>query len=88
MKYTVEFIASLEIEVEADNENEAEEKAQEILDMREFCIDEIKTFTTEERKLKDDEPEWGETEFDENGCPVDCPCLELYPDCYCKHITG
>lgn len=23
---------------------------------------------------------------DENGCPIDCPCLDCYPDCYCMHI--
>lgn len=23
------------------------------------------------------------TEFDEDGCPVNCPCKEDYPDCYC-----
>ena len=27
-----------------------------------------------------------ETEFDDNGCPRNCPCREDYPDCYCQEI--
>lgn len=26
------------------------------------------------------------TVFDENGCPIDCPCLEEYTNCYCMEI--
>ena len=38
MKYTVEFIARLELEVEAENEIEAEDIANDILNMRDFEI--------------------------------------------------
>jgi len=26
------------------------------------------------------------TKFNDNGCPVDCPCLDDYPNCYCMEI--
>jgi hypothetical protein len=38
MKYEVEFIAHLELEVDAENEIEAEEKAHELINMRDFVI--------------------------------------------------
>ena len=38
MKYAVEFIAQLELEIDAENEIEAEEIAHEVLNMRDFCI--------------------------------------------------
>lgn len=38
MKYEVEFTACLELEVEAENEIEAEEKAYELINMRDFII--------------------------------------------------
>lgn len=28
------------------------------------------------------------TEFNNNGCPTTCPCLEDYPDCYCMEIIN
>ena len=27
------------------------------------------------------------TKFNKNGCPITCPCIEDYPDCYCMEIT-
>ena len=38
MRYTVEFIAQLDLEVDAEDEIEAEERAYELIDMRDFCI--------------------------------------------------
>ena len=26
------------------------------------------------------------SEFDEDGCPTDCPCKVGYPDCYCMDL--
>lgn len=26
------------------------------------------------------------TECNENGCPVDCPYIEDYPNCYCEEV--
>lgn len=47
MRYTIELIAKQELEVEADNEEEAKEKAHEILDMRDFCVEETNVVACE-----------------------------------------
>ena len=29
-----------------------------------------------------------ETIFDENGCPIHCPGLDDYPNCYCMDLIA
>lgn len=38
-------------------------------------------------QLNDVEEVWEETVFDDDGCPIDCPCKKDYPDCYCQPFT-
>ena len=48
MKYTVKLIAKCELEIEAESEDAAKEKAHEILDMRDFCVEETNVIDCKE----------------------------------------
>lgn len=47
MKYTVEFTAYLTMEVEADNIEEAKDKAYDTVDMRDFEIENADVYVSE-----------------------------------------
>lgn len=85
--YIVTFTQYHTYEVEAEDEWEARDKAHREFESDMYSpianpyYDEIEVELNEE-----DEEEYTETEFDEDGCPSDCPCKETFPNCYCMDI--
>lgn len=89
--YTVIFTQYHTYEVEAEDEWEARDKARREFENDMYSsianpyYDEVEVECSEENEEECNE-EYTETEFDEDGCPIDCPSKELYPDCYCMNL--
>lgn len=87
--YTVTFTQYHTYEVEAEDEWEARDKAQREFESDMYSLianpyyDEIEVQCDEE---DEEDEEYTETEFDEDGCPRYCPCKEDFPNCYCMDI--
>lgn len=84
--YTVTFTQYHTYEVEAEDEWEARDKAH-----REFESDMCSpianpSYDEVEVECNEEDEEYTETEFDEDGCPRYCPCKEDFPNCYCMDI--
>ena len=89
--YIVTFTQYHTYEVEAEDEWEARDIAHREFESDMYSpianpfYDEIEVQYNEE---DEEDEEYTETEFDEDGCPRYCPCKEDFPNCYCMDIMG
>lgn len=52
-------------------------------DLSDFDVEDIRAMESAMKKLGMKFYSQLPSEFDNDGCPVDCPCKDDYPDCYC-----